>query len=95
MDDLSFLRSIDLREIDAFVVEEDLHIVEQELVRIGIRHVETEMINKLLLFLLPLYPAILAHFGAYLLPQLGRYRRNAQRFVFLPATRAFEFIASK
>ena len=92
VNDLSFLRSVDLREVDTFVVEKDLHVVEQELVRIGIRHVETEMINELLLFRLPLRPAILADLGTDLLTEFGRYRSNAQWFVFLPATGAFELV---
>jgi hypothetical protein len=32
----SFLRRVDLCYLDTFVIEKDLHIVEQELVRIGI-----------------------------------------------------------
>ena len=36
VDDLSFLRRVDLCDLDAFVVEKDLHLVKQELVRVGI-----------------------------------------------------------
>jgi len=95
VNDLSFLRRVDLCKLDAFVVEKELHVVEQELVRIRVRHVETEMIDELLLLLLPLGPAIFTDLGTDLLPELGRYRRNAQRFVFLSALRALEFVASK
>ena len=47
MNDLSFLRRVDLGDLDAFVVEEDLHLIEQELVRIRIRNVEPEVVNEL------------------------------------------------
>ena len=77
VNDLSFLRSVDLRKVDTFVVKKDLHVIEQELVRIGIRHVKTEMIDELLLFLLPFHPAIPTNLGSDLLPQLGRYWRDA------------------
>jgi hypothetical protein len=36
MHDLSFLRCIDLGDLDTFVIEKDLHLIEQELVRVGI-----------------------------------------------------------
>ncbi len=93
--DCPFLRGIDLRQVDAFVVEKDLHIVEKELVRIGVRHIEAEVIDKLFLLLLPLGPAILAHLGTDLLTEFGRYRRKADRIVCQSAPGAFEFVASK
>ena len=36
VNDLSFLRRIDLRDLDAFVIEEDIHLIEQELMRVRI-----------------------------------------------------------
>src|SRR5258708_7356659 len=78
-----------------FVVKKDLHIVEQKLVRIRVRYIESKMVDELFLLLLPLGPAIFAHFLAYLLSELGRDRRKAQRFVFLPAACTFEFVATK
>jgi hypothetical protein len=91
--DRSFLRGVDLRELDAFVVKENLHLVEEKFVRIGVRDVDPEMIDQLVLFLEPFLPAVLADFGADLLPELGRDRRVAERFVFQPAAGAFEFVA--
>lgn len=92
MDDLPFLRRVDLCEFDAFVVEKDLHVVEKELVRVGVRNIEAEVVDELLLFRLPFHPAIFADLGTDLLPKLGRYRRNAERFVLLPAPFALEFV---
>lgn len=91
----SFLRRVDLRQLNAFVVEKDLHIVEQELVRIGIRNVQTEVVDKLFLLLLPLGPAILAHLGTDLLPQVSWNRGKTKRFVLQPASGAFEFVTRK
>jgi hypothetical protein len=88
----SFLRSIDLCDLNAFVIEKDLHLIEQKLMRIRIRNVESEMVDQLLLLLLPFGPAIFTHLGADLLPELGWDRSETEWFVFLPATRAFEFI---
>ena len=95
MTDLSFLRRVDLRELDAFVVEKDLHLIEQKLVRIGIRNIKSEMIYELLLFLLPFGPAFFADLRTDLLPELGRYRRNAKRFAFVAALGALKFVTSK
>ena len=92
---LAFLRGIDLGDINAFVIKEDLHIIEKKLVRIGVRYVKAEVIDKLLLFLLPFGPAILAHFRTDLLTKLGRYRRKADRLLCQPAASAFEFVARK
>jgi hypothetical protein len=39
MTDLSFLRRIDLCELDTFVEEKDLHLIEEELVRVRIRNI--------------------------------------------------------
>lgn len=68
MNDLPFLRRVDLRELDAFVVEKDLHVVEKELVRVGVRNIKAEVVDELLLFRLPFSPAILADLGTDLLP---------------------------
>lgn len=90
--DLSFLRRIDLCEIDAFVIEKDLHIIEKELVRIGVGYVQAEVVDELHLFLLPFCPAIFTHFVADLLAKLGRDRRVADGFTLFPAAGAFEFV---
>ena len=95
MTDLSFLRRIDLGEFDAFVIEEDLHLIEQKLVRIRVRNIQPEVIYQLLLFLLPFGPAVFADLGTDLLPELRRYRRNAERLALVPALRALKFVASK
>jgi hypothetical protein len=89
---LAFLRRVNLRQFDAFVVEKDLHVIEQELMRVGVGHVEAKVVNKLFLLFLPRGPAILANLSADLLPEFRRYRRVAERFIFLPATFAFEFV---
>lgn len=68
MNDLPFLRRVDLRELDAFVVEKDLHVVEKELVRVGVRNIKAEVVDELLLFRLPFSPAIPADLGTDLLP---------------------------
>ena len=95
MADLSFLRRVDLRELDTFVVKKDLHLIEQKLVRVRIRNIKPEMIYELLLFLLPFGPAIFTDLGTDLLPELGRYRRNAKRFAFVAALGALKFVTSK
>ena len=95
MNDLAFLRCVDLCEFDPFVIEKDLHVIEEELVRVGVRNVEAEVVDELLLFRLPFRPAILADLGTDLLPELRRYRRDAERFALLPASCALEFVASK
>ena len=95
MNDLAFLRRVDLRDLDAFVVEEDVHLIKQELVRVRIRDVEPEMVDELFLFRLPFGPAIFADLGSDLLPELGRDRSHSKRLVFLPAARAFEFVTSE
>src|SRR5688572_15527686 len=90
--DLSFLRSVDLGEIHPLVVEEDLHIIEKELMGIGVRNIESEMVDKLHLLLLPFCPAVFAHLFADLLPELGRNRRVTDRFALRTAACAFEFV---
>lgn len=90
--DLAFLRGIDLFQFHTFVIEKDLHIIEKELVRVGVRYIEAEMVDKLLLLLLPFGPAILAHLGTDLLPKLSWYRSKPDRLVRLPAASAFEFV---
>jgi hypothetical protein len=95
MHDLSFLRRVDLRDLDAFVVEKDLHLIEQELVRVGIRNVESEVVDKLFLFRLPLRPAILADLSSDLLSKLGRDWSYSERLIFLTTPRAFEFVTSE
>jgi hypothetical protein len=95
VNDLPFLRRIDLGKLDAFVVEEDLHLVEEELMGVWIRDVETKVIDQLLLFLLPLGPAIFADLRSDLLAQVRRNRRDTERFTFLPAPSAFEFVGSE
>lgn len=91
--DLAFLRGIDLFELDALVIKKDLHIIEEKLVRIRIRNIESEVVDKLFLLSLPFRPAILAHLGADLCAQFGRDRSVTDGFVFLPAAAAFEFVA--
>ena len=91
----SFFRSIDVRDLNTFVEEEDVHLVEQELVRIGVRNIEAEVVDELLLFLLPLGPAAFADLGTDLLPELRWDRRVTDRFALRAAPRALEFIAAK
>jgi hypothetical protein len=95
MNDLSFLRCVDLRDVDAFVIEKDVHLIEEELMGVGIGYVEAEVIDELLLFCLPFGPAIFADLGTDLLSKLGRYRRITDRLTFLSAPRAFEFVISE
>jgi hypothetical protein len=95
MADLSFLGRVDLRKLDTFVVEKDLHLIEEELVGVGIRNIQPEMIYQLLLFLLPLGPAIFADLGTDLLPQLSGYRCDAEGLAFVTAFRALKFVTSK
>src|SRR5688500_16816035 len=95
MRDLAFLGRIDLREFDSFVIEENIHLIAEELVRIRIGVVESEVIDQLLLFLLPLGPTIFADLSADLLAGLGGNGRDAKRLALLPTLRAFEFIASE
>ena len=95
MNDLPFLRRVDLDELDTFVVEKDLHVVEEELVRVRVRNVKAEVIDELLLFRLPFSPAVLADLGTDLLSELGRYRRDTERFVLLPTACALEFVTTK
>ena len=95
VNDLAFLRRVNLCDLDAFVVEEDVHLVEQELVRVRIRNVETEVVDQLFLFCLPLRPAIFADLGPDLLTELGRDRSHAERLVLLTTPRAFEFVTSE
>src|SRR5688572_6151095 len=90
--DLSFLRSIYLGEIHAFVVEKDLHVVKKKLVRIGVGNIESEMVNKLHLLFLPLGPAFFAHLFADLLPELRRDGSVPDRFALRTAACAFEFV---
>jgi hypothetical protein len=45
--DLAFLRGIDLGYVNALAEEKCAHLVKQELVRVGIGHVEPEMIDEL------------------------------------------------
>ena len=91
----SFFRSIDVRDLNTFVEEEDVHLVEEELVRVGVRNVEAEVVDELLLFLLPLGPAAFADLGTDLLPELRRYRGVAEWLALRVALRALEFVASK
>ena len=95
VNDLSFLRRIDLCDLDAFVVEKDVHLIEQKLVRVRIGDVEPKVVDQLFLLCLPFGPAILADLGSDLLSELGRDRSYAKRLVFLPTPRAFEFVTSE
>ena len=49
---LTFLRCIDLGNLNAFTEKEELHLIEEKLVRIGVRNVDAEMIDELHLLLL-------------------------------------------
>jgi hypothetical protein len=92
---LAFLRRVDLRQLDAFVKEKNLQIVEQKIVRVRAGNVQAEMIDKLILFLQPFLPAGLTDFVVNARAQLVRKRRERHLLVLAPATRAFEFIARK
>jgi len=89
---ISFSGCVNLREFHAFVEKENLHLVKQKIVRIGIRDIQTEVVDKLFLFVEPFFPAIGANFLADLLTEFGGNRRVTERRVFTPAPRAYEFI---
>ena len=88
----SLFRRIDVRDLNSFVEEEDVHLVEEELVRIWVRNIEAEVVDELFLFLLPLGPAALADLSPDLLSELSRDRSIAQRVTLATAPRAFEFV---
>ncbi len=90
--DRPFFRRIDLRDLDTFIKEEDVHLVEEKLVRVGIRDVEAEMVDQLFLLLLPFGPAIFADLGSDLLSEVGRDRSITERVTFRSAFRALEFV---
>lgn len=89
--DLSFLRSVDLCKLDAFVKEEYFQVVEKKLVRVWIGNVEAVVVDKLHLLFLPFGPAIFADLGGNALAELIGDRSERELLVFLPATRAFKF----
>jgi len=93
--DLAFLRGVDLGEFDPFVVKEDLHVIEQKLVRIRVRDVDAKVVDELVLFLQPLFPATLTHLGTDLLSKLRGQRSVTDRFRLLTTTPAFEFVTTK
>ena len=66
--DAAFLGGIDLREGCAFVEEVALDVVEEKVLGVGIRQIQTVMINYLRLLLQPTAPARLADFGCEPLP---------------------------
>jgi hypothetical protein len=69
---LSFFGCVNLREVNTFVEKENLHLVKQKIVRIGIGNVQTEMIYQLFLFIEPFLPTIGANFLTDFLTELGR-----------------------
>src|SRR5689334_6102704 len=73
----SFLRRIDLREIDTFVKKKNLQIVEEKIVRVRARYVESEMVDELHLLFLPFGPAVLADLFGDTRAELGRKRCEA------------------
>ncbi len=90
--DLSFLGRVDLGQLDALVVEKDFHVIEKELVRIGVRDIEAEVIDQLFLLLLPFGPAAFTHLAADLLTQFRWDGGITKRFALLPTASAFEFV---
>jgi hypothetical protein len=91
----AFLAGIDLRQFDAFVKEKNFQVVEQKIVRVGIRNVQAEMIDELILFLQPFLPAGLANLVIHTLSDFIGKRRELHLLVLAPAARAFEFITRK
>jgi hypothetical protein len=59
--DRAFLRGVYLSHIHALVEKEDLEIIEQEVVRIGIRDIDSEVIYELILLLKPFLPTALTY----------------------------------
>lgn len=93
--DRAFFRSVDLRQLDAFVEEKNLQVVEQKIVRVGARNVQAEMIDQLVLLLQPFLPARLADLVVNALPEFVRKRRELHLLALAPAARAFKFVARK
>jgi hypothetical protein len=89
----TFFARINVGDVNAFVEKEDFHLIEQKSVCIGIGNVQPEMVNKLLLFLHPLAPAIGANFRTDALTEFGRNRRVTERLRGTPAPCAFKIIA--
>jgi len=88
----AFFSRVNLREFHAFVVKENLHLVKQKIVRIGIGNVQAEMVDKLFLFIKPFLPAIGANLLTDFLSEFGRHGRVAERRGFSFAFGAFKFI---
>lgn len=91
----ALFRGIDLSEFDAFVEEEYLHVVEKEFVRVRIGHVQSKVIDQLILLLQPLFPAIPTDLRPDPLTQIRRDRRVTERLILLPAPGTLKFIAKQ
>jgi hypothetical protein len=89
----AFFACINFGEVNAFIEKEDFHLIEQKSVCVGIGNVQPEMVNKLLLFLHPLAPAIGANFRPDALTEIGRNRSVTERLRGTPAPGAFKIIA--
>lgn len=93
--DASFFRSVDLGKLDPFVEKKNLQIVEKKVMRVRVRNIESEMIDKLVLLLKPFLPAALANLIEHPLTQIVRQGHKLHLCLFGTAPKTFEFITTE
>ena len=83
--DGAFLRRIYLGDFWGFAKEEPFDVIEEEILGVGIREIQSVVINYLTLLLQPTTPTDLANLTANSLPQLVWEWSKANRWSFLTA----------
>src|SRR5689334_4072575 len=77
--DAAFFRRIDLRDLRCFAKQKSSDVVEQKRLRVGVREIQSVVIDDLRLLLQPATPARLTDLRGDSLPQFVRKRREWQR----------------
>jgi hypothetical protein len=88
----SFFRGVDLCEIARGSVEKPFHVVDEKSLSLGIREIETVVVDYARLGLEPFCPARLANFACHFLSQFRWQRCKSEWRALLLAPSTFDFV---
>src|SRR5690242_3726083 len=88
--DAAFFRRIDLRDLRCFAKQKSSDVVEQKRLRVGVREVQSVVIDDLCLLLQPTTPTRLTNLRGNFLSQLVGERRERECRTLLAAMCAFD-----
>ena len=89
----AFFRRVDLGLNGGFAEEETFDVVEEKILRVGVREVQTVVIDDLCLFLQPTTPARLADLRGDALTEFVRKGREWKRRALLATMCAFDSVS--